>query len=110
MGQADFISPDKISSSDGEAFRLSGEALDKLQQGAQRLALSTSNSLFNEQIEPSILLVDALIGKWTQNQAEFVFYKLQHKKEEEIASLLNISQSAVNQRKKRAVVCCRKID
>ncbi len=40
--------------------------------------------------------------KWTQNQAELVYYKLQNKKEEEIAKLLRISQSAVNQRTKTA--------
>jgi DNA-directed RNA polymerase specialized sigma subunit len=48
------------------------------------------------------MLVDALIQKWTQNQAELVLYKLQDKKEEEIATQLNISQSAVNQRTKTA--------
>jgi DNA-directed RNA polymerase specialized sigma subunit len=46
--------------------------------------------------------LDALIQKWTLNAAELVLYLLQNKKEEEIAGLLNISQSAVNQRKKNA--------
>jgi DNA-directed RNA polymerase specialized sigma subunit len=70
--------------------------------GGQRLALKTFNNEFNEQIEPAILLLDALIQKWTQNQAELVLYKLQNKKEDEIAGLLGISQSAVNQRTKTA--------
>jgi len=47
-------------------------------------------------------LLDGLIQKWTQNQAELVYYKLQNKKEDEIANLLGISQSAVNQRTKTA--------
>jgi DNA-directed RNA polymerase specialized sigma subunit len=57
---------------------------------------------FDEQMEPSILLLDAIIQKWTQNAAEIILYLLQDKKEDEIAGLLNISQSAVNQRKKNA--------
>ena len=102
IGPVDFIKKNKISSSDGEAFRLSGEGLDELMQGTQRLALNTINKDFNEMMEPSILLVDGIIQKWTQNQAELVLHKLQQRKEEEIASLLKISQSAVNQRSKTA--------
>ena len=102
IGTADFIKENKITSSDGEAFRLSGEALDNQTQGTQRLAVKTFNQQFNEQIEPSILLLDALIQKWTQNQAELVLYKLQDKKEEDIANKLKITQSAVNQRTKTA--------
>lgn len=102
IGQVDFIKKNKITSSDGEAFRLSGEALDNLSHGLQRMALKTFNPFFNEQMEPSVLLLDALIQKWTQNQAELVLYKLQDKKEDEIAGQLNITQSAVNQRTKTA--------
>lgn len=102
IGTVDFIKKNKITSSDGEAFRLSGEALDSLRQGTQRMALRTFNAELNEQIEASILLLDALIQKWTQNQSELVLYKLQERKEDEIAAILNITQSAVNQRTKTA--------
>jgi len=53
-------------------------------------------------LEPSILLMDALIQKWTSNQAEAVRYKLQEWKEEQISEALGISQSAVSQRIKTA--------
>jgi len=102
IGEVDFIKKNKITSSDGEAFRLSGEALDNLKQESQRLMVKTFNKDFDEQLEPAILLLDALIQKWTLNGAELVLYLLQNKKEEEIAALLDISQSAVNQRKKNA--------
>lgn len=102
IGKADFFNKKKISSSDGEAFRFSGSTLDQLKADNQRLGIKTSNKNFDIQIEPSILLLDGLIQKWTQNQAELVYYKLQDKKEDEIASLLGISQSAVNQRTKTA--------
>lgn len=102
IGTVDFIKKNKISGSDGEAFRLSGESLDGLKLTTQKLAITTTDQQFDEQIEPSVLLLDALIEKWTQNQAELVLYKLQNIKEEKIATLLNISQSAVNQRTRTA--------
>ena len=102
IAQVDFIKKNKITTSDGEAFRLSGEALDNLAQATQRLAVKTCNASFNEQIEAPVMLLDALIQKWTQNQAELVLHKLQDKKEDEIAAILKISQSAVNQRTKTA--------
>ena len=102
IGTIDFIKKNKITTSDGEAFRLSGDALDNLNQATQRMAVKTFNNAFNDQIEPPVLLLDALIQKWTQNQAELVLYKLQDKKEDEIAAKLKITQSAVNQRTKTA--------
>jgi hypothetical protein len=102
IGEVDFINDNKITSSDGQAFRFSGEGLDSLKDGSQRLILKTAKPEFDEQMEPSILLVDALIQKWTQNQAQLALYKLQQIKEDEIAAKLGISQSAVTQRKKTA--------
>lgn len=102
IGEVDFIKKNKITGSDGEAFRLSGEALDSLKQETQRLMIKTFKPEYDEALEPAILLLDALIQKWTLNGAELVLYLLQNKKEDEIASLLDISQSAVNQRKKNA--------
>jgi hypothetical protein len=102
IGEADFINSKKITGSDGQAFRFSGEALDSLKDGSQRLILKTVKPEFDEQMEPAILLLDALIQKWTQAQAELVLFKLQNIKEDEIASKLGITQSAVTQRKKTA--------
>ena len=102
IGTIDFIKKNKITTSDGQAFRLSGDALDNLNQATQRMAIKTFNNAFNDQMEPPVLLLDALIQKWTQNQAELVLYKLQDKKEDEIAAKLKITQSAVNQRTKTA--------
>jgi hypothetical protein len=102
IGAADFIHANKISVSDGEAFQLSGEALDGLKEDDRKLSLKTYDAAFNEQMEPVMYLLDALIDKWTQNQAEIVLYKLENIKDEKIAEKLNISTSAVTQRKKTA--------
>lgn len=102
IGETDFIDEKKITASDGEAFRLSGEGLDSLKETPQRLIIKSAYPDFDEQIEPSVLLADALIQKWTQNQAALALYKLQQIKEDEIAALLQVTQSAVTQRKKTA--------
>ena len=64
------------------------------------MIVKTMNAAFNEPLEPAILLLDAVLEKWTQNQAEITLYKLQNFKEEEIAQKIGISQSAVSQRTK----------
>jgi len=101
IGPVDFIKK-KITSSDGKAFQLSGQALDIAKEEDQRLHIKIDSKILNQDIEPLILLLDALTQKWTQNQAELVYHKLQNKKDEEIATIFNISLSAVNQRKKNA--------
>ena len=102
IGEVDFIKTKKLSSSDGIAFQLSGEALDNLKEESRRLVFKTADENLNADIEPVIYLLDALTQKWTQNQAMLVLNKLQNKKDEEIAKLFKISLSAVYQRKKTA--------
>jgi predicted DNA-binding protein YlxM (UPF0122 family) len=98
IGQVDFYSKSNLAQSDGEAFQLSGQELDSIKKAQYRMTVKTNNENFNETIEPSILLLDAVLQKWTNNQAETVFYKLKKLKEDEIAKMLKISQPAVNQR------------
>jgi hypothetical protein len=102
IGEVDFIKRKKLSSSDGIAFQLSGEALDNLKEEPRRLVFKSADKTLNIDIEPLIYLLDALTQKWTQNQAVLVLNKLQDKKDEEIAKLFKISISAVNQRKRTA--------
>lgn len=99
LGSIDFIG-NSLAHSDGEAFHNSGEALDKLKYTNARLGIKAPAKIFDNLIESTILLLDAVIQKWTNNQAEIIFYKLQNHTEEEIAQTLKISQSAVNQRSK----------
>ena len=99
IGKIDFLQK-KLSYSDGEAFHLSGQALDSLKNTSRRIIVQTADKKFNETIEPSMLLMDAVLEKWTSNQAEIVLYKLKDYKEEQIALEMGISQSAVNQRTK----------
>jgi hypothetical protein len=102
MGQVDFLNKKKITTSDGEAFRLSGEALDEMKDGNETLTINTNNEGLNTDLIPMIILVDALTQKWTQNQAELVLFKLMGKKDEDMAKEWGVTVSAVTQRKKTA--------
>lgn len=99
IGRADFLN-NKLSQSDGEAFHLSGQALDGLKDTSRRMVIQTANEKFNEMIEAVIPLLDAVLEKWTSNQAEIILYKLKDYKENQIALEIGISQPAVNQRTK----------
>lgn len=102
IGGIDFINKKKITTSDGEAFRLSGEALDKLKHENQTIVIKTNNEALNKSLAPLIALVDALTQKWTQNQAELILAKLMGKGDDEIAAEIDITTSAITQRKKTA--------
>ena len=99
IGKVDFLK-NKLSDSDGEAFHLSGQGLDSLKDTSYRMIVQTTDKKFNETIEAVMPLLDAVLEKWTSNQAEIILYKLKDYKEEQIALQIGISQSAVNQRTK----------
>lgn len=102
IGTVEFLNVRALGQSDGQAFLLSGQGLDGLKGSAEKLIVSAGDEKFTEAIAPAIGLLDAVLEKWTGNQAEIVLYKLKNLKEEEIAQKIGISQSAVNQRTKNS--------
>ena len=64
--------------------------------------LKTSNIDINAEFDTSLALFDFIADRWSTASAEVIFYLLQGLKEKEIAQIVGISQSAVNQRKKAA--------
>jgi Sigma-70, region 4 len=85
-----------LSRSDGEAFRYSGRTFDEMDKKGNCLVFKSSFSEIDAELNTSLTLLEAIIQGWTSTQAEVFFYKLQGKKEKEIAEQLNISQPAVN--------------
>ena len=93
---------DEISESNGEAFQFSGRTLDEMKSASRKLMLKTSNIDINAEFDTSLALFDFIADRWSTASAEVIFYLLQGLKEKEIAQIVGISQSAVNQRKKAA--------
>ncbi len=102
IGTVDFLNEKKLSSSDGEAFVLSGHSLDNLKKSSERMVLKTTDEAANKEWEIILSLLDAIMQKWTQNGAELALQKLLGKRDDEVAQQLNISLSAITQRKKNA--------
>ncbi|MDE6480554.1 MAG: hypothetical protein K2L45_09810 [Muribaculaceae bacterium] len=94
IGSADYES-DSLSTSDGEAFRLSGRLLDKMHKA--RLAVATPWPQVNEELRLSTAFVDDIISSWTQNQSKIMLLRLQTAKSHlELSQILDISRQMVD--------------
>lgn len=84
--------------SDGEAFHLSGRALDKMKK-RNSLTIKTVWPEVNEEMEVASVLSEAITGRWTQPQAAIIYtYLLNNKTQQELADEFGITQGAVSQR------------
>ncbi|WGK64621.1 SatD family protein [Croceiramulus getboli] len=89
---------------DGDAIYRSGRAIQE-ESTHDKERIIIKNTLFfdsakedlNRTINTLLLLLDTLLAKSTKRQSEVVCHKLLGKSEEEIAQLLGISQSSINQ-------------
>lgn len=93
---------EEIAESNGQAFQFSGRTLDAMKSENRKTGLKTSLENINEEFQTSFLLMDTITDKWSTASAEVVYYLLRGLKERAIAVEIDISQSAVNQRKKAA--------
>ncbi len=90
-----------ISASDGEAFQLSGEALDSLKSSKEkyrRLRICSPRQDQNETFAVISSCLDALIHRWTPEQAAAISLFLQDKTQDEISRVLKIRQPAAQTR------------
>lgn len=93
---------EKLEESDGTAFKLSGRMLDQLKGRDIQFMINTEDQNFNNELNLSCKLFDYIISAWSIKSAEVITHSLQHKNQNEIAALLQISQPAVNKRLKTA--------
>jgi hypothetical protein len=96
------IEREAISESNGQAFQFSGRTLDEMKTENRKTRLKTELEEVNAEFNTSFFLMDTITDKWSTASAEVVYYLLKGLKEREIAKEIDISQSAVNQRKKAA--------
>jgi hypothetical protein len=101
VGGIEFLSK-RIGTSDGEAFQLSGTLLDKIKITNATIAIDVGQVKRNEELRVEMELLDNLLKRTTPSQCQVILYKLQKKKEFDIANKLEIKQSAVNQRSTNA--------
>lgn len=99
-GSVDYL-PKNVIEGDGEAYRNSGPVLDNL-KGDFRSAIQTPHEELNDEFKALCALLDAVIAKWTPNQAEVVAMLLNGYTPKMMSEELAISQTAIHYRMKGA--------
>ena len=107
VGTIDFIPAAKVSSGDGEAYRLSGSLLESMPR-QQRLAFAFAAKESDGRVaalKTVLLLMDVLAANWSEKQAQAITGALQGWTQEKIATTCwpqPITQQAVAQHLDRA--------
>ncbi len=93
-----------VSESNGTAFQRSGRMFETLKDEKLNLAIATGNTKENQILNLMLKLALGFMDEWTSVSAEIVALALENPNtsQQEIAEKLNIQQSAVSQRQKRA--------
>ncbi len=87
-----------IVTSDGSAFRASGESIDELKKRRELISIAFANNEINEEWKVHSASLNFLLERLSSAQAEALYLQLQNAKQEEIAKTLKISQPSVHQR------------
>lgn len=94
VGTLDYES-DALSTSDGEAYRLSGRLLDDMNKS--RLEIRTPWHEVNEELKLSTAFVDDIVSSWSQNQSKIILRSLiSLKTHVELSQELEISRQMVD--------------
>jgi hypothetical protein len=101
IGQIDFLPGGRGPEGDGEAFQRSGPILDTM-KGDQRLLIRTPWPSINAELDVECSLFDALVNRWSAEQAQAILGKILGLTQERAAEEFGISQPAVRQRLKSA--------
>ncbi len=93
---------DQLERMDGEAFRLSGTALEQLERTQRHLLVQTPWTNANAELSVECALLDELMERWTERQAAAVFYRITEESQSRAAEMLGITQPAVSQQLRAA--------
>lgn len=93
-----------VSDSNGTAYQRSGRTLEVLKQNKVNLMLTTADGEYDRTMNLMLKLASDFMDDWSTVSAEMVFLSLSspYESQQNWAEQLNIKQSAVSQRTKRA--------
>lgn len=97
IGSIDYLPNGRGTEGDGDAFRRSGPVLDKM-KGDRRLVICTPVKEINAELDTECALLDAVINRWSTEQARVILYQVKGLTQESAAKELGISQPAVRLR------------
>ena len=95
---------ERISESNGTAYQRSGRTFSQLKKKRSNLRIATGNSEFDTTWNLILALALNFMDHWSSVSAEITVLSLAHpnRSQEALARQLNIKQSAISQRRKRA--------
>lgn len=101
---AETYTGETVSESNGTAYHRSGRIFETLKEEKLNLAIATGETQEDESMNLILKMALDFMDQWTSVSAEIVTIVLANPQltQQEIASQLNIQQSAVSQRQKRA--------
>ncbi|WP_276167171.1 SatD family protein [Zobellia alginiliquefaciens] len=93
-----------VSESNGPAYHRSGRTFESLKEDKLNLTIATGNGFFDDTLNLMLKLALHFMDDWSTVSAEIIVLALDNPSasQREIAETLNIQQSAVSQRQKRA--------
>jgi len=91
-----------VNESTGEAYTNSGRTLDSMKKYKRTFAAKTGIDELDAELETEFKLLEVIMSGWVITSAEVLYWTLMGLNENEISEKLNITQSAINQRKKTA--------
>ena len=92
------FSSDNIITSDGTAFRLSGQNIDEIKKRNELISVAAEDKSFTEEWQVHSAGLNFLLERLSSAQAEALYMQLQNARQEDIAKALHISQPSVHQR------------
>lgn len=99
IGAIEYLPGKRGAEGRGEAYSLSGPILDEM-KGDRRLLIRVSDTFgnINEEFNSECALLDALINRWSEEQAQVIPYHLMKLTQGQTAKKLGITQPAVSYR------------
>jgi len=98
IGKISLLPDKRGGEGDGEAYRNSGPALDEMGKPPRFLMIRTPRTEMNSELQVELALLDAIIMKWSVQQAEVALEYFKGKNQEQMARFFNISQPAIRKR------------
>ena len=96
IGSVTKMLPGNVLQSDGEAFQLSGQQLDKMKKEGRLLKIAVNNKKYQPILSATFHLAESIILNWKPGQAKIIAQMPFTKTQKEIAHRLGISEAAVS--------------
>ena len=103
LGREEFRA-DKVSQSNGSAYRRSGEVFEVLRKQKSTILISSGHRTADRSLNLLLKMESHIMNQWSRVSAESVWFALSKPEasQQELADALGIRQSAVSQRQTRA--------